>query len=344
MTQELRVSREELFGASCRALMATGMSEAAAGSASEILVLADLMGIGTHGVSRLDLYTQRLRRGAFRLQADVEVVEATPSMAVVEGDGALGAVVGQTGLQTALRLVGHSGIAFVSCRNSNHFGALAPYAFLACQAGMICILGTAATTTIAPWGGREVKLGNNPFGVGAPRQDAFPFILDMAISTSARAKIRKARDEGRQIPEGWALDAEGNPTTDPIRALDGFLMPIGGHKGYGLALAVDLLCGVASGGRFLSEIQTWVTDTGQPQGLGHFFILIDPDRLIGRDLYNSRMADFCRIIKETEPLNAEKPVLLPGEPEGNAYRDRIENGIPIKTDQWEALNRLAEPG
>src|SRR5690606_2651300 len=105
------------------------------------------------------------------------------------------------------------------CRNSNHFGALAPYAFLACQQGMICILGTTATTTIAPWGGREVRVGNNPFGVGAPRAGAFPFILDMAISAAARGKIRKARDAGQAIPEGWALDAGGNPTTDPVKAL-----------------------------------------------------------------------------------------------------------------------------
>ena len=342
MTDGLCISRDALHDVSRRALMATGMASGDADAASEILVMADLMGLETHGVSRLDLYTERLRGGAFNAGAKVEIKETSPSLALVDGDGALGPVVGQAGLGVALRLVKNTGIAFVGCRNSNHFGALAPYAFQACEQGCVCILGTAASTTIAPWGGSQVKLGNNPFGIAAPRPGAFPFILDMAMSTGARSKIRNARDEGRLLPDGWALDAEGNPTNDPNRALEGFLSPIGGHKGYGMALAVDLLCGLITGGNFLSEIRSWVTETSRPQGLGHFFILIDPGRLVGRDVYDSRMTDFCRIIKETDPLDPRRPVMLPGEIEGNAYEERLIKGIPMTNTKWEGLNRLAE--
>ena len=138
-------------------------------------------------------------------------------------------------LQVGIKMSTETGMAYIGCNNSNHFGALAPYALKACEAGLIMLAGTNASTTMAPWGGKEVRIGNNPFCVAAPSSKNFHFILDMAMSVAARGKIRAAKKEGVPIPEGWAVDANGNPTTDPVEALAGFLMPFGAHKGSGMS-------------------------------------------------------------------------------------------------------------
>ena len=265
-----------------------------------------------------------------------------PSVALIDGDDGLGPVVGRRALDKAVRMAKDNGIAYVGCRNSNHFGAIAPYALLACRQEMICIIGTNAFTTMAPWGGREVKIGNNPLGVGAPRRGKPAYILDIAMSVAARGKIRKAHESGEKIPSGWALDPQGKPTADPLEGLKGFVLPIGGHKGYGLALAIAILSGVLTGGSFLTGVKSMLQQADEPQHVSHFFILINPAQVIGIDAYYENMEVFCTLVKNTEPIDPNKPVLLPGEHAAKTYETRITSGIPMARERLQVLENLAQ--
>jgi len=337
----IRIDVASLNQLSIDALCRAGLSSDDAAMATEILVAADMMGVGTHGVSRLEVYTDRLRSGGMNPRARIEVDRRAPSLALVDGDNGLGPVVGGKALNAALDMVRETGMAYAGCRNSNHFGALMPYALRACEAGYVFIGGTNASTTICPWGGRQARLGNNPFSIAAPCADGFHFILDMAMSVAARGKIRVARDNGEPIPEGWAVDKNGLPTTDPAAALAGFLLPMGGHKGSGLSLAVDMLSGVLTGGRFLNTISSWVDNPGDPSGVGHFFILIDPARLIGRENFAQAMGRFREIVLSTPPADESTPVILPGQIEQARRQKALAQGIDIPGGLLASLKALA---
>ena len=341
MAESLRVPCEDVLQLAISAFEHAGVSRADAGTVAEILVTADLQGIGTHGVRRLAPYIARIHDGVFNPSPDIRVEKAATSTAIVDGDNGLGPVVGVRGLRCAIETAKECGIAYVGCRNSQHFGALAPYALRAAEAGVVCFLGTNAFATMAPTGGREVRLGNNPFGLGAPRRDAPPFILDIAMSVVARGKIRQAQERGETIPLGWALDSAGNPTTDPLEALKGFVQPIGNHKGYGLALMVDILAGVLSGGAVGTEVKSMFQQTSEPQRVSHFFIAIDPARILGTEPYYDGMETLCRLMTSTPPFDAASPVMIPGEIEARTYAERHLGGIPMRPKELAALQALA---
>jgi len=228
-------------------------------------------------------------------------------------------------------------------RGSNHFGPVSPYSYLAAAQGFATIIGSNATTTIAPWGGTDARLGNSPVGFGVPTPEGHPFILDMAISVAARAKIRNALKSGEPIPGDWATDAQGKPTTDPKAALDGFLLPIGGHKGYGLALVVDLFAGLLSGAAYLTHVKSWEDDPEQPQNLGHFFILIDTTRLGSTEWLAKRMADYAAILHGSKPADPDAPVIVPGEIELGRLERQLVEGIDIGAAQLAMLEATARP-
>ena len=323
------------------ALAAAGAPAGDAAASARILVEADMMGIGTHGVMRVPGYTERMVSGGIDARAVPVPERRAPSLLLVDGANALGTVVGTRALAAAMALAGESGIAYVGCRNSNHFGAIAPYALEACEAGFVMLAGTNASTTMPPWGGAGLRLGNNPVCIAVPCPDAPHFILDMAMSVAARGKIRMVLQQGGRIPEGWAADARGQPTTDPAEALAGFLLPFGAHKGSGLAMAVDLLAGVLSGARFLTDVSSWVDRPDEPQGLGHFFLLLDPARLVGRDAFAAAMARFRRIVRSTPASDPSQPVLLPGEREQLRRAAALRDGISIPEALLAQLRALA---
>ena len=344
MTTTTTIAVDSLMSLSNKVLVAAGLPPEDAAAAAPVLVEGDMMGIGTHGVGRLPGYCERIRIGGIAAKAEIAVDRRAVSLAIVDGGNALGPVVGARALEAALDIVSETGIAYVGCRNSNHFGALAPYALRACEAGFVSIMGTSASTTMPPWGGAEARIGNNPIGFAAPCRGEPHFILDMAMSVAARGKIRAAQAAGKPIPEGWAVDAQGQPTTDPSAALAGLLIPFGGHKGSGLSQAVDLLSGVLSGARFLTGVSSWVDKPEAPQGLGHFFLLIDPERLIGREAFQSAMDEFRTIIAGTPPADPAEPVLLPGQREQTLRARALREGISIDANLLDDLRRLAEAG
>ena len=340
MSDTIIISAEELSDLTRQAFERAGFCEIDAEAAAEILVTTDLMGISTHGVHRLDQYLKRVRAGMINPTPNIITDDRAPALAILDGDDGQGQVVAARALELAMSKARANGIAYVAVKNSNHFGATAPYGFAASVAAMALMCGTSASPAMAPFGGRDFKMGNNPFGFAAPRRSGAPFILDMAMSIAARGKMRKLRDAGEAMPIGWALDAAGKPTTDPAAGLDGFIQFIGGHKGYGLSLMVEMLGGLLSGGRFLDDVgDMWAEE--EPQGVSHFFIVIDPIRLMGAGDYYERMESFVSKVKSSAPFHEGGEVLIPGEMEYRAIQERRETGIPLAAELLDTVKKLA---
>jgi len=342
MTDAL-IPEDALLALAARALVAGGMTAEDAAPVARILVLADLFGLRTHGISRVAQYLDRVRVGGIDARAAVRATRVAPGLALVDGANGIGPLVGMRALEAAMESAAEVGIAAAFARASNHFGPVMPYALIAAERGFASIIGTNATTTIAPWGGRDTRLGNNPLGIGVPTPGGDPILLDLAMSVAARAKIRRALKDGAVLPEGWATDAGGRPTTDPAAALAGFLLPFGGHKGYGLALMVDLLSGLLSGASYLTRVKAWDKEPEAHQDLGHFFILIDTKRLARPDALAGRMEDFKSIIRSTPAADPARPVRLPGDMEFEALRRQRREGVSVAAEDLADLERLAGP-
>lgn len=336
------VAEAELQRAATEALIALGLGDVDASDTARILVLADLFGVSTHGTSRIESYGERLAIGGIDAKPDIRIERVAPGIARINGDNGVGPLVGQRSLRAAMDLARENGIGIALARGSNHFGPVAPYCYVAAEAGFASFIGSNATTTIAPWGGREARLGNSPIGFGIPNPGGLPIILDMAMSVVARAKIRNAAKQGKPIPPTWATNRNGTATENPDDALDGFLQPIGGHKGYGLALIVDLLAGVLSDAAYLTHVRSWVDAPDQPQNLGHFFILVDTSRLGSPSWLATRVCDFSNIIHSTPAVDPARPVLLPGEIELTNLARQRRDGISIDSETIKFLSRYTD--
>ena len=339
MTETIREAA--LHQLASRALTGLGMDAADARDAATILVLGDLFGVHTHGVSRVESYGERLAIGGIKARPAIRVERVATTVARVDGDNGVGPLVGMRALQAAMEMAREHGTGIAFARGSNHFGPVGPYSFLAAEQGFASIIGSNSTTTIAPTGGRDARLGNSPVGFGVPQPGGLPIILDMAVSVVARAKIRAALARGEAIPDTWATDRDGRPTTDPKAALDGFLLPIGGYKGYGLALIVDLFAGLLSGASFLTGVKSWSDEPDQPQDLGHFFFLIDTRCLGSPEWLAQRMKSFIGILHDTPPVDPARPVLVPGELEMNQLLRQRREGIALEAKLIAKLEQLA---
>ena len=339
-----KLTEAALADLAARALAGLGLEARDAADCARILVLGELMGLSTHGVGRIESYGERIDLGGIKARPAIRVERVAPAMARVDGDNGVGPLVGMRALQAAIALARETGVGAVFARASNHFGPVAPYSLIAAEAGFASIIGSNATTTIAPTGGREARLGNSPVGFCVPNPGGRPVILDMALSMVARAKIRNAAKRGEAIPPTWATDREGKPTTDSKAALDGFLLPIGGHKGYGLALIVDLFAGLLSGAAYLTRVSSWSENPEAPQDLGHFFLLIDASRLGPADWLAARMRDFAAILHDTPPADPAAPVLLPGEIELDRLDLHRRDGLALDPALLARLEALAARG
>ena len=341
MNPTVRVPESDLTFLGVQAFRGLGLSEADARDVCRILVLADLFGLSTHGLSRVESYGERLLIHGINPRAEIKVERLAPAMVRVDGDNGVGPLVGLRALEAAMAVAGECGIGIAFARGSNHFGPISPYSLMAAEEGFASIIGSNATTTIAPWGGTDARLGNSPLGFGVPNPGGAPFLLDMAMSVVARAKIRTAFKRGESIPETWATDKNGLPTSDPKQALDGFLLPIGGHKGYGLALLVDLFAGLLSNAAYLTHVKSWVDAPDEPQNLGHFFMLINTRLMGSSDWLAQRMNDFAEILHDSTAAETDKPVLVPGEIELAKMKEQRENGIRMPADVMALLQRHA---
>ena len=339
---EIRVPYDVLLELGMKALGLVGVSAADAKATMEVLLCADLRGVPTHGIQRLLTTVPRLRDRLINPKPEIIVESLGTALKIVHGNNGLGPAVGTRGMVEAIDLARTSGIGFVGCRNSNHFGACAPYVLMACREKMIGIAGANAPPTMAPWGGLTKIIGNNPLAIGVPCEGDTPFVIDIAMSNSSRARIFQMAARKEKIPGDWALDSAGKPTTDPSEALKGFVLPMGRHKGYGLAVAIDILSGVLLGGAFSRGVKSLAESWDEPQDIGHFFMAIDATRFMPWETFSERMKDLFEGLRSAQRIDQGNPIFIPGERGTQTERARRLNGIPIAAQLFETLKGLAQ--
>jgi LDH2 family malate/lactate/ureidoglycolate dehydrogenase len=318
----------------------SGMNEADANFCAKALVQTNLWGIDSHGVLRVPLYVQRVRSGAINPAPQMRQVGGSLAFELWHGDDGMGFVVGRDAMQRAIELAQQFNVSAVGVVHSNHFGATGLYARLAAEQGLIGIVMTNVIPNIVAPGGSKPITGNNPIALAIPTFGEFPFVLDISLSSVAGGKLLLASKKGEKIPWDWATDREGRPTDDPDEAFKGFLLPVGGHKGLGLSYAVDILCGLITGGVFQHQMQSMYRQPDEPSLTGHFMIVINPAAIISREDMAARMAEFQATVKASPMWNESQEMLLPGELEHRVAQKRVVNGVPLPPDLYHDLKAL----
>jgi LDH2 family malate/lactate/ureidoglycolate dehydrogenase len=330
-----------------------GADAEAAALVADCLVDADRRGVHTHGLVRLPSYVAQARAGEVVPGARPVVVREEGPTALLDARRGFGAVSGVAATDTAVERARRYGVGVVAVREANHFGAASYYARRAAAAGFVGLAATNTPAVMAPTGGREPTLGNNPFALAAPALPGRPpLVLDMAQTAVARGRIKLAELNGEAIPEGWALAPDGASTTDPTAALAGALLPFGGYKGYGLALAVEVLAGVLSGAPPSREIvNTGLTASpgaagggGGRSAVGNLFLALDPERFVGRVAFAAGLAALVEAVKDTPLAAGADEVLVPGELEARSEAEANARGVALQPSGVAELEALARAG
>lgn len=308
---------------------AAGLKQAAAEIVAENLVLANLRGLDTHGVVRVKVYIDRLKRGLVNADPSIRIQSAVPAVLQIDGDNGFGAIVCHEAAIAAAAAARTYGIAAAAIRQSNHFGAASVNVLDLAEAGMVCVLCAPASKSLAPFGSSEPLFGTNPIAVVSPAGRHSAWCMDMASSVAARGRIRLAHKQGRRIPEGWALNEGGEPTTDPGEALRGVMLPFAGPKGSAIAMMVEILGGVLVGGRFGGDIGEMTTDLHRPQGVGHLLLCLNVEAFMPLSEFNSRMEELIARMKRLKLAAGADDVFYPGEIEAGKAADRRQKGIPL---------------
>ncbi|MCX7795600.1 MAG: Ldh family oxidoreductase [bacterium] len=337
-----RINAELLKEFCSNVLAKLGVPKDSADIVSDHLVWADLMGISSHGVTRLGIYVKRLQTGLANAKPNIHIVRETPSMAVLDGDNGLGQVVGVKAVELAIEKASKVGVGVVGVRHTTHFGCAGYYALKAIEKNMIGVVMSNAPSTMAPWGARVPYLGTNPIAFGVPTAEFPPILLDMATSIVARGKIILAAKEGKTIPEGWAVDPEGEFTTNPESALKGAVLPFGGPKGSGIALMIDIFSGILSGAEFGSHIGSLYDDFSKPQNVGNFIMVFNVESFCPVKEFKERIELMRQEIKSLPKAKGVEEILLPGELEFRRYVENIRNGLQLSPEVIRELREVGE--
>ena len=322
--------------------MKSGMKREDAQYCAEALVLTNLWGIDSHGVLRLEAYFRRLQKGAMNPVPRIKQLKGAMGLEVLDGDDGIGFLTARAAMQRAIELAESYSLGAVGVIKSNHCGAAALYARLAEEKGMIGIAMTNVVPNMVVPGGSRPITGNNPIAVAVPTFGDFPFVLDISLSAVAGGKLILASKKKEKIPLDWATDKEGRPTDDPDKGFAGFLLPMGGHKGFGLSLVVDILCGVITGGAFQHHLRGMYKYPDDPSLTGHFMLALNPQALMPREELEARMADFYKTIKDSPMWDSSKEMLMPGEMEYRTAREREEKGIPLPVTLFDDFQSLGQ--
>jgi LDH2 family malate/lactate/ureidoglycolate dehydrogenase len=337
-----RASPEELTQLAADVFAACGVSDRDAKVAAEVAVWAQLHGSDSHGAVHLPLYVRGLIDRTINPQPHMQTHRELACTAMMDADRALGLLASREAMDMAIQMAEQHGLGAVAVRNSSHFGVAGYYADRATQKGMIGIALTNAMPAIAPTGATEGLLGTNPIGAAFPVPDGDPIIADFATAAVARSRIRHAVAAGQtSIPEGWALDPEGRPTTDPALALKGSIQPIGGPKGYGLALMVEILCSALSDGQPGFEV-TYENMVKRPSGICQFVLAINPQGFAGKVAYDKRVNHVADVIARAKPMPGALPPRLPGGRGHAIAKQAAREGIPLFDNLRAALKSVAE--
>jgi L-2-hydroxycarboxylate dehydrogenase (NAD+) len=325
------------------ALAKMGLPAPDAAKVAELMTEADLTGADAHGVFRLPQYVRRLRAGGVNPRPAIKVSKTAPATALVDGDNGMGHLVMAQAAATAVEIARACGVAWVGARRSNHAGAAGVYAAMPLAHDMVGIYSVVASANhMAPWGGAETLLGTNPLAIAIPAGDEAPVVLDIATTVASYGTVKNYRLQGKQMPEGWMVSSrDGGPITDPGRSAEGLLLPIGGHKGSGLALALGLLAGTLNGASFGRDVVDFNADEKSAGDTGHFIIALDIARFTPLASFAAEVDRHLRDLRSSRTLPGFDAVRLPGEERRRRRADRLSNGVPMAGELIVQLDRLA---
>lgn len=318
----------------------SGLSSVDAATCAQLMVRTNLWGIDSHGVLRLPIYAKRLRSGAVNPSPSIHELQGSGMpIGVVDGDNGLGYLVGRKGMALACEKARQFGIGLVLAVHSNHFGAASLFTTEAAKEGLVAFATTNVIPNIGMKGALKPCVGNNPIAMAAPTGGDFPFSLDISLSAVAGGKLLLAAKKGEKIPRDWAVTRDGRETDDPDEGFKGYLLPVGLHKGYGLALFVDIITGVMSGGPFLDDLKSMYSAPDEGSGTTHLFVAMDPARF--GDGFVGRMKEWAARIKRIPVAEGLEPLLIPGEMEFRKEKERLRGGIPLPSDLLNELKGLS---
>lgn len=342
MAEGVRIPEEELIAFVTRVFEALRVPPEDARTVADHMVQADALGYDTHGVFRLRQYVNRLRDGGCNASARPVVISETLATALVDGDNGLGHLAMRFACDLAMDKARTAGIGWVGVRGGNHAGPAALYVRPQATNGMIGICAAVGSANhVAPFGGTDILLGTNPIAVAAPSGSADPFVLDMATTVAAMGKIKTLAQRGDTMPEGWMVGRDGKPLTDPARRDEGFLLPIGGAKGYGLSVAIGLLAGILNGAAFGANVVDFTKDTRTPTNTGQFVAAINISAFTEPTTFEATCRSVFSELKASTPLPGHDPVRIPGEGRGKQLANARMNGVTLHPSLRSELDAIA---
>lgn len=301
------------------ALTENGVQASHAETVADCFVTADEYGVTSHGTAILPSHIDKIKRGGYNLAPDIKVIKETAAFAVIDGDNAMGPVSAMFCLDYAVEKCRESGVFTVFSRNNNTFGPAFYYSLKAAEKGCIAFVCSNSPAQMAPMGGVEKLFGTNPLATVIPVKGGDPIIVDMATSVVAKSKFKEYKAEGKPLPEGWALDENGNPTTDPDEGMRGLVLPMAGFKGYAISMLIDLFSGLLSGAAYLDKVGRFYSEDGSSMNVGFYMTVIDPTVVLGEE-YDHEIREYVETIKNSRAAEG-KEITLPGEDRIN-YRKK----------------------
>ena len=338
-----RVTLLELSAFITRALAQVGLPKAQAARVAELMAEADARGADGHGVFRLPQYVKRILSGGINTQPNIRSVRDYPATALVDGDNAMGHLVMSRAAEIAIEKARTTGVAWVGARNSNHAGPAFLYARMPLAHDMIGIyIAVGSANHLPPWGGIAMLLSTNPIAIAIPCLRKPAIVLDMATTNAAYGKVKIKAQRNELMPEGWMMDRQGNPLTDPKRAGEGFLLPIGGPKGYGLALMFGLLAGTLNGAAFGKDVVDFNADSSTVTNTGHLVVAINISAFSDVQTFKEQADEIWDQMKSSPKLPGVDEIRLPGERSTGIYEDRVAKGVPVGPELRASLDGLAD--
>lgn len=338
-----RVSAPALKAFIARAFVAAGIPENDAAVLGELITEADLRGSDTHGVFRMPAYCKRIKAGGVNVRPDIRIVAERASTALVDGDNGMGHLVMKRAAEIAIAKAKESGVGWVGVRMSNHAGPAALYTMMPLAHDMIGLyFAVGSNNHLPPWGGAESLLGTNPIAVAVPGLEEPPVVMDMAPTVSAYGKVRLKASRGEPMPVGWMIDKQGKPLTDPKRADEGHLLPIGDYKGYALSLIIGLLAGALNRAAIGRDIFDFNKELGRATNTGQSVVALSIDAFVPATEFKRSVDAMVRTLRASPRLPGVERIWLPGEQSHVKRLDRMKSGIPLPPSLKKSLDALAK--
>lgn len=331
------IKAEELKETTRKVFEEHGLSREISETIADVLVHANLRGVDSHGVLRVEHYIKRMKEGGINPAPDLKESNSSASTSTFDGDNGFGHYISKKAMESAIAKAKTEGIGAVAVKNSSHCGALSYFVSQATNENLIGVAMTHADKIVVPFGGSESFFGTNPIAFGFPADKEEPVILDFATSTVALGKVLNAKEQGKSIPSGWGVDENGGDTNNPDEVAA--LTPFGGPKGYGLAMVVEVFTALLTGAAFGPHISKMYGDYDKNRELGHFFMVIDPDKFVAIETFTSRLDQMIKELREAPPAENVERIYVPGEIEMMNVKERTANGIPISDSIIEYLRK-----